>query len=141
MILTKQLRQRRQLVRLGRVLQASITDPFRTIRQFIVRTLRVSRRRVQILVTEDLSQPNQVVGVVGQVLVTERVPQEVRMQAHTDDRGVFAAQPPHAAFGQWPALTDEHAIRCDRGPGFQIGGQCLAGQERQRHRALFIALS
>jgi len=46
----------------------SITYPLRRFPQSLLRVLGVPGSGVQVLVSEDLSQPNQVAGVVGEVL-------------------------------------------------------------------------
>ena len=68
---------------------------------------------------EDLGQAHQIVGVVGQELMSHRVPQQVRMDLETADRTVLVAQISDATIRECSTLTNEDIGRGNRGPSFQ----------------------
>ena len=65
----------------------------------------------------------------------------MREELDAADGRVFVAQGPDSSLGQWPSLPNEHLLTTDWRAGFQVGLQCTAGRERQRHRPLFVALA
>ena len=58
----------------------SIIHLLRRLAQLFARRLRVTGRRIQILVPENLSEPHKVIVRVGKKLVGHRVAEQVRMQ-------------------------------------------------------------
>ena len=64
----------------------SIVEVVRRITELLLRSLRVSGRRVEVFMAENLSQTHQVILVVGQKLVRHRVPQEMRMNLEAAER-------------------------------------------------------
>lgn len=85
----------------------SVGQAFRSDGQLLLRLLAVAAGRVQALMAEQLRQTNQVVAVVGEVLMRHRMPEQVRMQVDADESRILLAQCPDASFAQWPTLPDE----------------------------------
>lgn len=56
---------------------------------------------------EDLGQRHEIIGIVGQELVSHRVPQQMWMQFEATDCTVFVAEISDAPVGQFATLTDE----------------------------------
>jgi hypothetical protein len=64
----------------------SIIQPLRRLAQVFARPLGVPSRRVQILVTENLSEADDVIPSVRQEPMSHCVSKKVRMQANSRDR-------------------------------------------------------
>jgi hypothetical protein len=62
----------------------SIIQSLSSLSQLPVTPFRVPCRRIQILVTENLRQPHQIVPVIGEKLVCHRVPEKVGVELHAD---------------------------------------------------------
>ena len=69
----------------------------------------------------DLGQANQIVVVVGQVLVGHCMPKEARVDLHAGHGCVFIDDGPDASVAKRAAFADEDAVRGKRGPRLQVG--------------------
>ena len=87
------------------------------------------------------AKADQVVAVVGKVLVGHRVPQQMRVNLHADQGGVLIDHCPDAAIPKRPAFADEDIVRGNRGPRLQVRLDRTPGRERQRDRPLLPALA
>ncbi len=89
-------------------LRRSVTQPIRCLAQLILRSLHIPFGRVEILVAEHLRQRNQIVPVVGEELVGELVPQQVRVQLETTEHRILVEQAADSTVSQRPTLSHEH---------------------------------
>lgn len=71
----------------------SIIELVGSVRNLLRRPFRVTCRRVEVLVTQDLGQPHKIVVVVGEVLMAERVAKQMRVQLDAGDRTVLGHDP------------------------------------------------
>jgi hypothetical protein len=101
----------------------------------------VSRRRVQVLVAQDLSQSYQIVVVVCQVLMGHRVSQQVREQVEAEDGTVLVTDCPDSTIRKRPPFSDEHPLALHRGTNFQPRLNRPPGCNRQRDRPLLVAFA
>ena len=60
---------------------------------------------------EQSRKSNQIAGIVLQVLVSHRVPQQMRMQLEAADGAVLVAQRPKATVGQWSSFANKDPTR------------------------------
>ncbi len=119
----------------------SVDQPLRSLAQLFARPLRVAGRRVQILMAEDLGQADQIVAIVGKVLMRHRMPQQVRVHGNTADGAVLIDDGPNATIPKRPPFPDEELAGFDRRPGLQVGLNGTAGRQRQGDRPLLAALA
>ena len=102
-------------------LVCSIIQPLSRLSQLLRSPLRVSGRRVEILVAEDLSEADKIIASVGKILMRHCVSKKVRMQADSGDRRILVAKRPDASICQRASLSDEDSAGSDWRSGFQIG--------------------
>ena len=69
----------------------SIVEILRGITELLLCPLRVSRRRVQVFVAEDLGQRYKVILIIGEELMGHRVAQQMRMNLESANGAVFVA--------------------------------------------------
>ena len=82
----------RVIVRISSRMIRLVTQPLRRLTQLPLRPPRVSSSRVQVLVTENLSEANEIVVRIDQELVGHRVAKKVRMQFDSGDRRILVAK-------------------------------------------------
>ena len=119
----------------------SINHPFRRIGQFFPVLLGIQRRRVQVLMPENLGTGHKVVVRVGQEPMGEGVPQQMGVQLHPDDGGVLVAQRPNPSVSQRATFADEHLAGFCRGAGGEVRLNCSSGGQGQRDAPLLAALA
>src|ERR1700685_2140995 len=103
---------------------SSVIQPVGGIGQLLAGAFRVPGGRVQVFVAEDLRQRHQVVVVVGQELVSHRVPQQMGVQLDADEGRILVANGSAATLRQRPPLTDEPVLISDWWAARQI---CFEG--------------
>lgn len=108
----------------------SVVQLLRSLCQLLGRSFCISGGRIERLVTEDLSQPDQIVSRVIEVLVRHCVPQQMRVHLHADDRRVFGKQATHAFLGQRTTLTNKDRTARHRRASLQVRLQCSTSRKR-----------
>lgn len=90
---------------------------------------------------ENLGQSHEIVASVHKELVGHRVPQQVRVQLHTDQDSVLAAQVPNPSIGERTSFANEDQSALHRRASFQIGLQRSTCRKRKRNRPLLVPLT
>src|SRR5690349_3061120 len=96
-------------------------------RKPILRVPRVPARCVDVLVAKNLRESHEVVGVVGKILVRERVAKCVRMQRHAGDGGVLVAEGANATRRQRSSLSKKQVAVSRRRAHIEIRLEGSAG--------------
>jgi hypothetical protein len=109
---------------------SSIRQIVNGISKLVVTSLRVSCGRVQILVAKNLSQPNQIVPIVFQIFVSHRVPKQMRVNLHADDRSELVTQSSNTTVAQRPPFPDEDSRAFNRRATLKIRLQSTPGWKR-----------
>jgi hypothetical protein len=118
----------------------SIIQFLRRFSQLPLSPLCVPGGRVQILVTENLSEANKVILIVREKLMRHRVAEQMRMQVDADQSRILVAQGPHAAIGQRTSLADKQLLQMKRWSNLKVCLNRLSSREWQRDAPLFSAL-
>jgi len=69
----------------------------------------------------------EVVPIVRKILVSEGMPQQMRVQLDSSDRTVLVAQIPEPTLAQRPTFANENLAALHWGPGFEVRLNRTAG--------------
>ena len=89
---------------------------------------------------EQSRKSNQITGIVLQVLVSHRVPQQMRMQLEAADGAVLVAHRPKPTIRQWSSFANKDPTRWNGWSLGKISGDGLARSDGQRADPLLVPL-
>lgn len=112
-------------------LRRLVTQPLSSVSQLLSTSLRVSARRVERLMSKDLSQADKIVSGVGQELLRHRVSEKVRVQLDADDRRISVAKSANPSIGQRSTFTNKNSADVHWRTAVEIVLKCASGRQRR----------